>query len=853
MKKLFAILLVVLVMSVGVAFIWSCGGGGGGGGEDTVDLDMDGFDSSVDCDDSASSCTDDCISDVDGDGIDDCLDLCIDTDLDGYGTDNSSTIVGSGSDDVGSCTSDGATSCTGGGGVCLGLDCDDDPAGGYSINPGVTEVCDDGTDNDCDDLTDCYDTTICAADSACTACTDFDADGYLAIDVSCAGGDDCDDDDYDTNPGGTGAFGCPVQLCTPCVTDTDCGTGNRCINLDGADICVADCSVSSLCPTGFTCTDIGAGDMQCVPTSDSCDCLPGDEGLTRSCDETNAFGTCSGDQTCDPASGWSACTAPTPEAEICDGTDNDCDGSDDEDFTDLNDACSTGLGICYDTGTIVCTGDGTGTECDAVPGPKATETCNGLDDDCDGSTDEDYSAGGTVTYTDLDGTTGLVLSDSCGVGVCSGGEVVCSGSGTDLTCSTAGSASAETCNGVDDDCDGSVDELGAQPCYDGDPATRNVGECTDGTRICSGGEWGTCIGQVTPTTETCNGLDEDCDGDVDDGNPGGGGACVTGLLGVCAAGTDNCVGGGITCVQNVSSSPEVCNGLDDDCDGTPDEGNPGGGASCDGADTDLCEEGTTSCSGGALVCSDNTSDDLDLCDGTNEDCDDASADGSEDPQNGVACDGADSDLCPEGNYSCSGGALVCSDATGDDLDICNNTDDDCDGASADGSEDPLLGDGCDGSDTDLCIEGTYTGCSGGALTCSDSTGNDVEICNNFDDDCNLIVDDGDPCGGYACQSETSTCLASCTSNADCYDGYYCDVSNMCQAQKSPGESCTTESECTSGFCIDSVCCDTSCDSLCQKCDIAGNLGLCLYLQSGTDPDDECVGTSNCDGSGGSTP
>src|SRR5262249_26795737 len=95
--------------------------------------------------------------------------------------------------------------------------------------------------------------------------------------------------------------------------------------------------------------------------------------------------------------------------------------------------------------------------------------------------------------------------------------------------------------------------------------------------------------------EVCDGLDNDCDGNVDDGDPGGGAACNTGQLGVCGAGTEHCVSGQIECVPNNLGQMEACNGLDDDCDGTVDEGNPGGGGPCS------CG-GTFNCVSGALVC-----------------------------------------------------------------------------------------------------------------------------------------------------------------------------------------------------------------------------------------------------------
>ncbi|MCA9557928.1 MAG: hypothetical protein KC583_05115, partial [Myxococcales bacterium] len=136
----------------------------------------------------------------------------------------------------------------------------------------------------------------------------------------------------------------------------------------------------------------------------------------------------------------------------------------------------------------------------------------------------------------------------------------------------------EICDGVDRDCDGTVDEGSGGPCYTGPAGTEGVGACSAGVQACVGGELGACEDQILPTGELCNGLDDDCDGSIDEGIAPQG--CYTGPAGTegvgqCLAGIQACLGGsfeGNPCEGEVTPEAEVCDGADRDCDGFVDIG-----------------------------------------------------------------------------------------------------------------------------------------------------------------------------------------------------------------------------------------------------------------------------------------
>jgi hypothetical protein len=217
---------------------------------------------------------------------------------------------------------------------------------------------------------------------------------------------------------------------------------------------------------------------------------------------------------------------------------------------------------------------------------------------------------------------------TCGLGVCAATVPACDADGMRVPCSPGIPADEETCDGSDDDCDGEVDEGctctdGAlQSCYTGSAQNEGVGECQSGAQTCAGGQWGACIGDVLPSAELCDGLDNDCDGAVDDGNPEGGNGCLTGQPGQCSAGLYVCSGGQLACQPVNPSSSEVCDGLDNDCDGSVDEGNPGGGGACSTGLPGICAAGAYACSGGGATCVQTTQATAEVCgNGLDDDCD----------------------------------------------------------------------------------------------------------------------------------------------------------------------------------------------------------------------------------------
>lgn len=193
---------------------------------------------------------------------------------------------------------------------------------------------------------------------------------------------------------------------------------------------------------------------------------------------------------------------------------------------------------------------------------------------------------------DGSGDGGSEGDDGSGDGVGTGDDGV--GTGDDGGESDDGMLPSGTCN---------VGE--SEMCFSGPAAAAGVGACVMGSSSCEGGMWGACAGEVLPGVESCNGIDDDCDGTVDAPLADTGADCATGMPGVCGSGTTSCVSGQSVCEPVTAASAEQCDGLDNDCNGQADDGNPGGGGACNTGLSGICGAGTNTCTGGAIACQQN--------------------------------------------------------------------------------------------------------------------------------------------------------------------------------------------------------------------------------------------------------
>ena len=446
-------------------------------------------------------------------------------------------------------------------------DCDD---ADNRVSPGEIEVCD-GLDNDCSGGVDDGVTK--------TVYDDADGDGFGNPDAAhavCAAaegqvdnGNDCDDAD-------DAVFGGAVEVCD--------GIDNNC---DGQiDEGVTSTYYADADADGFG--DADAPTDACAPTADLVE-------NDADCDDSNALASPAGD-------------------EICDEIDNNCDGNVDEGvkqtwWVDLDgdgfgstalseEACAQPTGYAADDH-----------DCDDANedvNPDADEWCDGIDDDCDGNIDEADATGSSVWYADYDADghgDGTVSLSACDAPA----GYIASSDDCDDSLATVFPGAAEYCNGIDDDCDRSTDEADAVDIamwyldFDGDTygGTRFTFTSCDAPAgyVSSSDDCDDSDDTIHPdATDTCNEIDDNCDGNVDEGltlstwyadddADGYGDPSVT---------TDDCtmpagyVADADDCddaeATTYPGATELCNGVDDDCDSSVDEGLLGSAATCPAED-----------------------------------------------------------------------------------------------------------------------------------------------------------------------------------------------------------------------------------------------------------------------------
>ena len=427
--------------------------------------------------------------------------------------------------------------------------------------------------------------------------------------------------------------------------------------------------------------------------------------------------------------GWSVeCVneSVTDIADICNGEDDDCDGSTDEDFT-VGDPCDGDDGDKCETGTFTCAADGSAVECVNESNPDITGLCDGQDNDCDGETDEYFPLLGQAC-------------DSADSDLCSNGHFEChppsicrdpAGCNQPLyeCVNDFPSNIVEVCDGADNDCDGAIDEgLGTSTC--------GVGACEVTTDNCIGGRPESCQ-PGTPVDEVCDLVDNDCDGSVDEGL--GTTSCGTG---VCAMTVEFCVDGQIQSCDPGNPGDEICDGMDNDCDGVADE--------------DL---GTTTCGTGACVATVENcvnghpqtcvpgAPGAEICDGIHNDCDGAVDEELGATTCGIGACVATVDNCVAGEVqTCVPGAAG--------EETCDLVDNDCDGAVDEDLGTTTCGVGACVATVDNCVAGEVQTCVPGAAG--------DETCDLVDNDCDGAVDEDlgtTICGVGACVATVDNCVA----------------------------------------------------------------------------------------------
>ncbi len=484
------------------------------------------------------------------------------------------------------------------------LDCDDTNPTTY---PGATEFCDE-KDNNCNGVAD--------EEVKKTFHEDNDKDGFgdpARYTLGCvlpAGMD----------PGGKTSY---------VGNGSDCNDLNKDINPEAGEICDGqdnNCNQSidddleppdRICTAGIgQCLSFGLEYKTCLGTNgwsdefSGCDALPNepDQELCDSADQDcdgnpyNGYnvgqfcsvgvGSCQaeGIYVCSPDGLFTLCGAVEgqPAEEICDGIDNDCDAQIDEELAVPTELCSTGLGSCEAFGSRykICLGDAGWSSwfspCDAVPSLPTAEACDGQDNDCNNFIDDNLTAPAQECFA--------------GIGACrrSGLEYkVCQGwsewSEEYSGCTAVpGESAVEICDGEDNDCNDLIDDVGNLVTLFADDDGDSFGNIDDSMQlsVCSLPQPGYVANSldcddtnssIHPLAdELCDGVDNNCNYEIDDTLIAPAQECFAGLGECRRSGLEYkvCQGwsgwseeySGCTAVPG-EPAEEICDGLDNDCDG----------------------------------------------------------------------------------------------------------------------------------------------------------------------------------------------------------------------------------------------------------------------------------------------
>jgi large repetitive protein len=526
-----------------------------------------------------------------------------------------------------------------------GDDCDDGNAGVY---PGADEACN-GADDDCDDD---VDEDLVFADYYADADLDGYGDEFGAASSECedpgmgfsTSNDDCDDTDDTVHPYADEACDDTVDLACD-----DCDDTNAASFPDNVEVCDdvdndCDIDVDEDATDAITWYADSDGDTYGDPDDSTvtCDAPTGYVADGTDCNDSEATAHPGGMEICDSGDVDEDCDGEAEESDALGRTSwhEDSDGDGYGSAGVVEESCDASSSTFVTTAS----GDEDCDDSDPAVNVAATETCNGVDDNCDGDIDEEGATGESMWYADTDGD---------GYGDSAASKSACDQpdgyEGNSDDCDDADGDinpdAIEVCDGADQDCDGSSDEdlvfADYYPDADldgyGDEFGSASSECEDpGTGFstsnddCDDGDDG-----INPDASeiVSDGIDQDCDGadstepDVDSDGYGESVDCDDG---------DASVNPGAV---------ETCDGIDNDCSGTPDDGLATATYYADG-DADGYGDSAT----GSSECADPGTG-YSTVDG---DCDDA--DGDINPDALEVCDDADTDEDCNGSAEESGAA-----------------------------------------------------------------------------------------------------------------------------------------------------------------------------------------------------